>query len=183
MSVLEAASRAALSCRRRSLVNQYKVRNLLIPYSRRFMDVTHDFTSLLRIRIARSWASLDAFGAPFGLAVRQLYLDAPVLLQGFLRDTFRNREELAKACCHHAVLWHALIRQVANHGYGAGGGELPVGRELQRVDGYQIRMAVNAQNPVEIGRDGLDHFEQYPRQFIEFLFAFIAQLGRAGSEQ
>ena len=61
--------------------------------------------------------------------------------------------------------------------------KLPIRWEQDRVDRHLVGVAVDAQHPVDVGRDQLDHFQQGLGQIGELRLALVVDVGRARGEQ
>src|SRR5579883_33070 len=83
--------------------------------------------------------------------LRQLQLDPAIAAERLLLVAGIDRLELAEARRGEAVRRHALGDQILNHGDGAGGRQLPIRFERAAGDRMLDGMAVDPENPGQIG--------------------------------
>src|SRR3954466_13631516 len=108
--------------------------------------------------------------------VDQRDLDAAVLAPAVGVVVRRDRRELAAPRRAQALRRHAVGLQEAHHRGGAGGGELPVGRELRRGDRHVVGMADDADHLVLVALQRLAHL-------LEDVLARVLERRLAGIEE
>src|SRR5689334_3095469 len=112
----------------------------------------------------------------------QLEFDAAIAPVGVLARAAFNRLKFAEAGSHEPRWLHPFCHHVLHHRDGPSGGEIPIRSELPDHRAH-VGMAVNAQNPGNVGWDLPLEFDDRGCDFVEFGATFRLQIGPAGVEE